>query len=194
MTARTKKPALVDEKLVEALSHPKRAHALNILTQRPASATELAREVGETPSGLAYHVKKLLSLGCIEPVEERKVRSATEVLYRATVRHYFDADAWKAVPNSKRLRLTMNVLRLISKDVNDALEAETADATERHLSRTYLKLDSAGWMEILFLLEATLEEVLTIRERATTRMAKSDEKSRSASVSIMHFEIPDAHG
>lgn len=188
--AKAKEPSLLDKRLITALNHPTRAYALNVLTQRPASATELAQEIGEEPTLVAYHFDQLVKLGCIEEVTTRKRRGATERFYRATVRHYFDADAWATVPDKDRLRITMDVLRLVSSDLDESLKAGTVDAPDRHLSRTPMKLDEAGWTEILALLEATLEELLTIRDRAAKRMLKSGEKPRVAKVSIVHLETP----
>lgn len=185
-----KPPSLLDERLITALNHPTRAYALNVMTQRAASSTELAREIGEEPTLLAYHFDQLVKLGCIEEVTTRKRRGATERFYRATVRHYFDADAWAAVPDKDRLGLVMGVLRLISSDLDESLRAGTVNAPDLHLSRTPMKLDGKGWKEVVTLLEETLEKLLQIRERAAERMAETGEKPRIAKVALIQLETP----
>ncbi len=190
--AKPKAPALLDKRLITALNHPTRAYVLNVLTQRPASSTELAREIEEEPTSVAYHFEQLVKLGCIEEVSTKKRRGATEHFYRATVRHYFDAQAWAAVPDKDRFGIVMGVLRLVSGDLDEALKAGTVGASDLHISRTPMKLDNAGWTEVIVLLEATLEALIAIRERAATRMAKSGETHRIAKVSLMHLETPDA--
>lgn len=191
MTAKhKKKPKLFDERLVTALSHETRAHALAVFTERPASTTELAKELGESVNAVWHHVDKLLKLGCIELVETKRRRGAHEHFYRATVRHFFDAEAWETVPKQERLTITMGVLRLIAGDVDEAIQAQTVDALDRHLSRTLMNLDSEGWAEANALLGETLEKLLEIREKATMRMAKTGEKPIRASVSLMHFLLP----
>lgn len=184
-----RKPRLIDERLVAALSHETRAHALAVFTERPASTKEIADELKKSVSAVWFHVDKLRDLGCIELVETKKRRGATEYFYRATVRHFFDAAAWEALPSPKRLAITMGVLRLIATDLDEAMQAETADAINRHLSRTLLILDKEGWEETTDLLAETLERLLIIRERSATRRAETEDPIR-ASVSIMQFELP----
>jgi predicted ArsR family transcriptional regulator len=188
------KPRLVDERLVTALSHETRAHALAVFTERPASTKEIAAELKKSVSAVWYHVDKLRELGCIEPVATKKRRGATEHFYRATVRHFFSADAWETVPKSERLAITMGVLRLVAADLDEAIKAETADAIDRHLSRTQLVLDQEGWTETTDLLASSLEGLLEIRERCALRRAESDEPAIRASVSIMQFELPSRTG
>jgi hypothetical protein len=47
---------------------------------------------------VSYYVEQLVKLGCIEMVAQKKRRGATEHWYRATVKHFIDADTWKRVP------------------------------------------------------------------------------------------------
>jgi predicted ArsR family transcriptional regulator len=184
-----KNPKLVDERLVTALSHETRAHALAVFTERPASTKEIAGELGKSVSAVWFHVDKLRELGCIELVETKKRRGATEHFYRATIRHFFDAETWKNLSKPKRLTVTMGILRLIATDLNEAMQAETADAIDRHLSRTLLILDKEGWEETIDLLAETLERLLVIRETSATRRVETEDPIRT-SVSIMQFELP----
>lgn len=184
-----RKPRLIDERLVAALSHETRAHALAVFTERPASTKEIAGELKKSVSAVWFHVDKLRDLGCIELVETKKRRGATEYFFRATVRHFFDATAWETLPKRKRLAITMGVLRLIATDLDEAMQAETVDAIDRHLSRTLLILDKEGLAETTDLLAETLERLLVIREKSVTRRSGSEDPIRT-SVSIMQFELP----
>lgn len=188
------KPRLIDERLVAALSHETRAHAMAVFTERPASTKEIAAELKKSVSAVWYHVDKLVKLGCIELVRSEKRRGAMEHFYRATVRHFFSDDAWENVPKSKRLAISMGVLRLIAGDLDEAMQAETVDAVDRHLTRTQLILDKEGWRETSELLAETLEGLFKIREKSAMRRARSDEKAIRASVSIMQFELPSRAG
>lgn len=185
-----KKPRLIDERLVTALSHETRAHALAVFTERPASTKELAQELGQSVSAVWHHVDKLLKLGCIELVETKQRRGAHEHFYRATVCHFFDAEAWESVPKRKRLVISMGVLRLIAGDLDEAVKAETVDAIDRHLSRTQLELDRESWAETEALLDETLDKLLAIKEKAIARLAETGEAPVRASVSIMQFQLP----
>jgi predicted ArsR family transcriptional regulator len=185
-----KTPRLIDERLVTALSHETRGYALAVFTERPASTKEVAEELGQSVSAVWYHVNKLLNLGCIELVEAKRRRGATERFYRATIRHFFDDEAWEAIPKQKRLTIAMGILRLIAGDLNEAVQAGTVDTVDNHLSRTLLNLDGEGWIESTALLDDALEGLLRIREKSTMRMSRSGEDPIRASVSIMQFELP----
>ena len=55
----TEKQGGIDQRLVKALSHPHRLHALKILNERTASPIQLAPMVGTTVGRIAYHVREL---------------------------------------------------------------------------------------------------------------------------------------
>lgn len=183
-------PKLVDDRLVSALSHETRAHALTACTERPTSTKEIAAELGLSVSAVWYHVRKLLDLGCIELVESKRRRGATEHFYRATVRHFFDADIWAQLPERKRETIAVGILQMIAADVDEAVRAKCVDTGENHLSRTLMILDREGWAETTDLLAEALERLLLIREKSVMRRAESDEGAIRASVSMMQFELP----
>ncbi|HEV7771551.1 MAG TPA: winged helix-turn-helix domain-containing protein [Solirubrobacterales bacterium] len=189
--SRVRAPTLLNQKLVAALKDPTRAHILNLLTQKIATAGELADEVGVRPQHAHYHLTELKKLDCVEVAHEEKRGSLTTHYYRATVRHYFDTQSWTAIPEDERWGLTMSVLARVSSDLDESIRAETVHADDRHLSRTIMDLDQTGWIEVVVLLESTLEGLLDIRARAATRLAKSGEIPRSTKVSLIHFETPD---
>jgi predicted ArsR family transcriptional regulator len=184
------KPRLVDERLVAALSHETRAHALTVFTERPASTKEIAAELKKSVSAVWYHVDKLLKLGCIELVRSERRRGAMEHFYRATVRHFFDTKAWESLPERNRLTIAMGILRSIAGDVDEAVQAKTVDTVDNHLSRTLLMLDADGWRESNALLDETLEGLLQIREKSAMRLAHSDAQPIRSTVSILQFELP----
>ncbi len=73
----------IDPRLAKALSNEVRARALDLLSAGPMSPKEIAAELGLDVRGLAYHVRVLKKLGCIELVETRPRRGAVEHVYRA---------------------------------------------------------------------------------------------------------------
>ena len=191
MPARQESPLkLYDENLVKALSHPTRAHAFAVFTERPASTREIADEVNEEVSRVYHHVKTLEELGCIEKVRSEPRRGATEHYYRSTIRHYFDPETWESIPQKNRLDISISVLKLISGDLTQALLAGTVDAINRHLSRTRLNTDAKGFTDLHKLLDQTLEGVLKIREESVERLAKDDGDEIQATVFLMQFELP----
>ena len=68
---------------VKALAHPLRVRALAILTEREASPSELAEELGEPLGNVSYHVRLLHELELIELVKTTPRRGAIEHHYRA---------------------------------------------------------------------------------------------------------------
>lgn len=73
----------IDPRLAKALSNDVRAQALDLLAEGTWSPTAIAAELGLDVRGVAYHVRVLKKLGCIELVETRPRRGAVEHVYRA---------------------------------------------------------------------------------------------------------------
>lgn len=187
-------PRLVDERLVAALSHETRAHALTVFTERPASTKEIAAELKKSVSAVWYHVDKLLKLGCIELVRSEPRRGAVEHFYRATVRHFLDRETWENLAESQRMPISAGILRSIAADVDEAVQARTVDSVDNHLSRTLLMVDAEGWRESNELLDETLDALLSIREKSAIRLAQSDAQPIRATVSLLEFELPSRAG
>jgi DNA-binding transcriptional ArsR family regulator len=72
-----------DPQLVKALSHPLRARALPLFADGPISPNQVAKRLKVDVTSLAYHVRVLRELGCIELVETKQRRGALEHFYRA---------------------------------------------------------------------------------------------------------------
>ncbi len=73
----------IDPRLAKALSNDIRARALDLLAEGARSPKAIATELGLDVRGVAYHVRVLKKLGCIELVETRPRRGAVEHIYRA---------------------------------------------------------------------------------------------------------------
>jgi len=73
----------IDPRLAKALSNNVRARALALLTAEAKSPKAIAVELGLDVRGVAYHVRVLKKLGCIELIETRPRRGAVEHIYRA---------------------------------------------------------------------------------------------------------------
>lgn len=73
----------IDPRLAKALSNDVRAQALDLITDGAKSPTTIADELGLDVRGVAYHVRVLKKLGCIELVETLPRRGAVEHIYRA---------------------------------------------------------------------------------------------------------------
>lgn len=76
----------IDQRLAKALSHATRARILAVIGEGSTSPKQLAERLGEDVRGVAYHVRVLHRLGCIELVETKQRRGAVEHFYTVTER------------------------------------------------------------------------------------------------------------
>lgn len=80
------RPVSIDQRLAKALSSSLRARALNLIAEGIASPKAIAEETGLDVRTVAYHVRVLRELDCIELVDTKQRRGAIEHLYRVTER------------------------------------------------------------------------------------------------------------
>jgi DNA-binding transcriptional ArsR family regulator len=71
---------------LRALADPFRTTLLDLLLERAASVTELARAVGRPKSTVAYHVSILVDAGLLRVVRTRRVRAIEERYYGRVAR------------------------------------------------------------------------------------------------------------
>jgi predicted ArsR family transcriptional regulator len=167
---------------------------LTVLSQRAASPRELAEELDLPTRHVAYHVKRLEELGCVELAQARPASGGrvVEHIYRATQRSYFDADGWESLDDREKRGVTTTILRLGSEDVNEAMVSGTIhEPDDNHISRTVMSVDSEGWRELVDLLGDTVEGVLNIQERIAARTAGVDAEMMLTKVLILQFAAPE---
>lgn len=80
------RPVSIDQRLAKALSNSLRAQALKLIAEGVASPKAIAEELDLDVRGVAYHVRVLRELGCIEMVETQQRRGAVEHIYRVVDR------------------------------------------------------------------------------------------------------------
>jgi DNA-binding transcriptional ArsR family regulator len=73
----------LDPRLAKALSNDVRARALELIAAGAKSPKQIAAELDLDLRSVAYHVRVLKKLGCIELVETLPRRGAVEHVYRA---------------------------------------------------------------------------------------------------------------
>lgn len=175
----------------KAFAHPARGQALTILTERTASPSELADELGLDVRYLSYHVKLLRNWKLIELVGEKPRRGATEHFYRATTRTLIDKRAWERLPRPLQ---EDNCGQVMQQALDDFVGASTAGTLlaqpDIYLGRTLLDIDEQGWKEASELIQRTASELLDIQARSMNRIAESAEEPLKASGSMLLFEVP----
>jgi DNA-binding transcriptional ArsR family regulator len=80
------RPVSIDHRLAKALSNPLRARALHLIAEGIDSPKAIGEALGKDVRGVAYHVRILHELGCIELVDTHQRRGAVEHVYRVTER------------------------------------------------------------------------------------------------------------
>ncbi|MDN4073852.1 ArsR/SmtB family transcription factor [Fictibacillus terranigra] len=108
-----------------ALLHPIRSELLSALKE-PASATEIAKQLNETPQKINYHLKALEKVGLVFRAGTRNVRNLVEVLYQAVAKTLIFSDSLGLSPEaSQKLKdqhALAHVLSLTETMKKDALQ------------------------------------------------------------------------
>jgi Helix-turn-helix domain len=186
-----KKKDGVEQIVAKAFAHPLRVQILIILNERVASPNILAQELDQSLNLVAYHVRVLEKYDCIELVDTKQRRGATEHFYRATRRQFLSDDEWSRLPKSLRPGMAGAVLKSVFEDIEAASQAGTLDEIDdMHLSRTPMVVDRQGWDDSSETLKNALNRLLEIQSEASERLAASGEKGILSKVHMMHFRSP----
>jgi hypothetical protein len=189
---KTKKKDGVEQIVAKAFAHPLRVQILIILNERVASPNLLAQELDQSLNLVAYHVRVLEKYDCIELVDTKQRRGATEHFYRATRRQFLSDSEWARMPESLRPGLSGAMLKSMFDDIEEAVKSGTFDEKEdRHLTRTPMVVDKEGWDQVNALLLQTYDKVLEIQTEAQARLAKSGEEGMNTKVDMLHFVSPN---
>lgn len=181
----------VEQLVAKAFAHPLRVQILIILNERVASPNLLAQELDQSLNLVAYHVRVLEKYDCIELVDTKQRRGATEHFYRATRRQFLSDQEWSRLPEALRPGVASAILKAIFQDVEEAASSGTLDEVDdQHVSRTPMVVDKQGWEDVASLLGDTLDRVLEIQAESSARLASSGEDGQLAKVEILHFKSP----
>jgi DNA-binding transcriptional ArsR family regulator len=192
---KTKKKEGVEQIVAKAFAHPLRVQILIILNERVASPNLLSQELDQSLNLVAYHVRVLEKYDCIELVDTKQRRGATEHFYRATRRQFLTDSEWARMPESLRPGLAGAMLKSVFEDLEDASKSGTLDEVEDlHLSRTPMVVDQQGWTDVSSLLRGTLDRVLEIQTEASERIAAGGEPGILSKVHMLHFKSPAKNG
>ena len=189
---KTKKKDGVEQIVAKAFAHPLRVQILIILNERVASPNLLSQELDQSLNLVAYHVRVLEKYDCVELVDTKQRRGATEHFYRATRRQFLTDSEWAQMPENLRPGLAAAMLKSAFEDLREAADNGTLDQVDDcHLSRTPMVVDKKGWSDVTSLLSQTLDRVLEIQAESSERIAESKEPGILSKVHILHFESPN---
>lgn len=185
----------VEQIVAKAFAHPLRVQILIILNEKVASPNLLAQQLDQSLNLVAYHVRVLEKYDCIELVDTKQRRGATEHFYRATRRQFLSDDEWARMPESLRPGMAGAMLKSVFEDIEAAAKSGTLEEVEDiHLSRTPMVVDKQGWSDVSTLLKGTLDRLLEIQTEASERIATGDEEGILSKVHLLHFKSPASDG
>jgi DNA-binding transcriptional ArsR family regulator len=188
---------LINHRLVAAISHPTRMHAMSVLWNREASPREIAAELDEPVNNVTYHMKQLVELGWIELVAQRPAHGGRvmESFYKATRSSVFDDSDLEAIGTRGRSMMNTIILNDMSQDIREAMLSGTfSERDDNQLTRIPIEVDEEGWEETKQVLDRALEELLAVKARVVNRAAESGETTFPTKVEIIHFMSPRPRG
>lgn len=102
---------------------------------------------------VAYHVRVLEKYDCIELVDTKQRRGATEHFYCATRRQFLSDAEWPRMPEVLRPAISGAILKSVFQDVEEASAPEASKvSTIRTSAYTPMVVDKEGWQEVASLL------------------------------------------
>lgn len=196
MPAQTKSLPITQKRLL-AYAHPRRAEIFTILTTRIASPAEMTRELGldrrELPN-VDHHTKYLVELDCAELVEERRVGSLTEKLYKATERALVDTGEWESLLRENPGLAEHFLGKFMQVQLDDytlAVKERTIGEDENfHMSRTRRVLDEEGMKEGMAVYERCRREMDEVERRSAERRSEIGVDAVHASACLGLFSVP----
>lgn len=168
-----KEGKVIASSLGSIVSHPLRTRCLVILSERVASPNEIANELDEQVSDVAYHIKVLRAYDCIELVDTAPRRGATEHFYRGVKRPHMSDEEFAALSVGERVGFARQILQFAMADAARALDTEVfGKRPDHHISRLPGQVDEQGWKELTQIQAESLE-------RSTQVIAASGERTAS---------------
>lgn len=130
---------------LRALADPLRATLLELLLERAATVTELARAVDRPKSSVAYHVTALVDAGLLRVVRTRRVRAIDERYYGRVARTLYIGALTR--PEDRQVATAVNGL---AEAVAESAAAHAADDLRCTLVHARIPIEEvrAFWAEV----------------------------------------------
>lgn len=168
--------------LALVVNHRLRARIWYVLRDRVASPNQLKDLLGVKLSDAAYHVRVLAQHGCIELVDTRQRRGATEHFYRAIERPDFNAEQIGEISVEQAQENATSILQMAFADITRALEAKTLCSRKEHfVARLVARVDPEGFEEISRAFDDFLERFYAADAASSERM-RSDPSAQDIKV------------
>jgi len=182
----------LDKALVDTVGHEVGYAIYRVLTERPASATELAALLSQPRSTVGDQLRKLIASGLVECTGEETRRGTTERFYRAASPRWLDDDVTAKLDPRQKRRTALRVAREAAVDMSLALQSDLLDQRDDWcVGSSRITVDSQGWRELAEIHRHALEEVERVRDESAERLDGEDDKPLRAISWVMLLELPD---
>jgi hypothetical protein len=185
-------PALPDPEELLGSADRLTAQALRMMVARPVQPQEIAEHVGEPVEKVRKRLSELRAAGLIVAVETENVGGDREPFYRGPYVPLLDKEEWgELTPEERRAHLVM-IIRLLTADLERAMEAETLDAwPDFHLCRIPFRVDRQGLRELRQTFDHAFLEAMRIKEEALKRLREGEERGVPGTAGLVMFESPE---
>lgn len=182
----------LDKALVDTVGHEVGYAIYRVLTERPASATELAALLSQPRSTVGDQLRKLIASGLVECTGEETRRGTTERFYRAASPRWLDDDVTAKLDPRQKRRTALRVAREAAVDMSLALQSDLLDQRDDWcVGSSRITVDSQGWRELAEIHRHALEEVERVRDESADRLDGEDDEELRAISWVMLLELPN---
>jgi DNA-binding transcriptional ArsR family regulator len=182
----------LDKALVDTVGHEVGYSIFRVLTERPASATELAALLSQPRSTVGDQLRKLIASGLVESTGEETRRGTTERFYRAASSRWLDDEVTAKLDPRQKRRTALRVAREAAVDMSLALQSDLLDQRDDWcVGSSRITVDSQGWRELAEIHRHALEEVERVRDESAERLDDGADESLRAISWVMLLELPD---
>ncbi len=156
----------------------------------PSSIADIARRMERPPDSLYYHVRKLVSVGLLELVRNRRKGTRFEAIYRLPAGKLQIARCPTSEARDLWCKTIHALLRLAGRELDDVLEGGAAGEEGPSRSLDARRLRGRLSTEAV----AEVNRHLAIVEQIYAREAVSHERSAHPVVSLTWLMTPDERG
>ncbi len=182
----------LDKALVDTVGHEVGYAIFRVLTERPASATELAALLSQPRSTVGDQLRRLIASGLVESTGEEARRGTTERFYRAASSRWLDDDVTAKLDPRQKRRTALRVAREAAVDMSLALQSDLLDQRDDWcVGSSRITVDSQGWRELAEIHRHALEEMERVRDESADRLDGEDDEPLRAISWVMLLELPD---
>lgn len=182
-----------DKALVDTVGHRVGYAIYRVLTERRASARELAEVLSQPRSTVGDQLRKLIAGGLVESAGEEVKRGTTERFYRAAASsRWLDDDVTGKLDPRQKRQTALRVAREAMADTSLALRSDRLDQrNDWCVASSRIAVDRRGWKELAEIHRYALEEVERVRDESAERLGDEAEEQLRAISWVMLLELPN---